>query len=89
MRKSATRLLTLAIYATALVMVPLVTSAKAATNGSEEKKAKKTIQTSPGSSDPGSADRASANCSRGIDCKTWPPRIYDDPDRKSGGGGGM
>ena len=86
MSKSATRVLTLAIYAAALVIVPMVTSAKAATNGSEEEKGKKTIQTSPGSSDPG---RASANCSRGIDCKTWPPRIFDDPDRKSGGGGGM
>jgi hypothetical protein len=89
MSKSAPRVLTLAIYAAALAIVPMVTSAKAATNGSEEEKGKRTIQTSPGSSDPGSAGRASANCSRGIDCKQWPPRIYDDPDRKSGGGGGM
>jgi hypothetical protein len=89
MSKSATRLLTLAIYATAVVMVPLVTSVKAATNSSAEEKVKKKIQTSPGGGDPRSAGRASAICSRGIDCERWPPSIYDDPDRKAGGGGGM
>jgi hypothetical protein len=88
MSKSASRLLTLAIYATALVMVPMVTSAKAAANNSEEEKAKK-IQRSPGFSDPKSAGRAAATCSRGIDCEKWPPPIYDDPDRKAGGAGGM
>jgi Ni/Co efflux regulator RcnB len=35
MRKYAIRLLTLAIYATALVAVPMVTSAKAAADGKE------------------------------------------------------
>jgi hypothetical protein len=89
MSKSATRLLTLAIYATALVVVPLITPAKAATISSEEEKAKKKIQTSPGFSDPRSAaGQAGALCSRGIDCGKWPPPIYDDPDRKGGGGGG-
>jgi hypothetical protein len=43
MRKYAIRLLTLAIYATALVAVPTVTPAKAAADGSQEmKKHKKT-----------------------------------------------
>jgi len=88
MRKSAIRFLTLAICASALVMVPIVTSAKAGTNGDEQEKVKK-IHTSPGPSDPRSADRASATCFRGIDCETWPPRISDDPDRKAGGAGGM
>jgi hypothetical protein len=89
MSKSATWLLTLAIYATALVIVPMVTSAKAATNSSEEEKAKKKVQTSPGFSDPRSDGRAGATCSRGIDCEKWPPPITDDPDRKAGGAGGM
>jgi hypothetical protein len=89
MSKSATRLLTLAIYATALVMVPMISPAKAATNNSEEEKAKKKIQTSPGFSDPRSTGQAGVVCSRGIDCGKWPPPIYDDPDRKAGGGGGM
>ena len=88
MRKFATPFLTLAMCAAALAMVPMVTSAKAATNGNEQQKLKQ-IQTSPGSSEPRSTDRASATCSRGIDCATWPPRITDDPDRKAGGGGGM
>jgi hypothetical protein len=88
MRKSATRFLTLAIYAAALVVVPMVPSAKAATIGSDKEKAKK-IQTSPSSSDPKSTDRASATCFRAIDCATWPPRINDDPDRKAAGAGGM
>ena len=38
MRKLAIRLLTLAIYATALVAVPAVTPAKAAADGSQEMK---------------------------------------------------
>jgi hypothetical protein len=88
MRKPATRFLTLAIYAAALVTAPMVTSAKAATNGNGQERVKK-IQTSPGSGDPRSTDRASATCFRGIDCETWPPRIIDDPDRKAGGAGGM
>jgi hypothetical protein len=88
MRKSAARFLTLAIYAAALATVPMVTSAKAATNDSDKEKAKK-VQTSPSYSDPRSTDRASATCFRAIDCETWPPRINDDPDRKAGGAGGM
>jgi hypothetical protein len=76
MSRSAIRLLTLAICATALLMVPMVTPAKAATNGSgeiEKNKKKK----SPGTSDPRSSSPA------------WPPPMYDDFDRKNGGGGGM
>jgi hypothetical protein len=88
MRKSATRFLTFAIYAAALVTVPMVTPAKAATNDSDKEKAKK-IQTNPSSNDPKSTDRESATCFRAIDCATWPPRINDDPDRKAGGAGGM
>lgn len=57
MSKSATRLLTLAIFATGLVAVPMITPAKAATISSEEEKAKKKIQTSPGFSDPRSGGR--------------------------------
>ena len=88
MSDSATRFLTLAVCATALMIVPMVTSAKAATNGNEQGKARK-IQPSPASNDPKSTDRTSATCVRAIDCATWPPRIDDDPDRKAGGGGGM
>jgi hypothetical protein len=78
MSKSAIRLLTLAIYATALVVVPMVALAKAATNGSGEiEKNKKKIQRSLGVSEPRSSNPA------------WPPPMYDDFDRKNGGGGGM
>ncbi|SHN65558.1 hypothetical protein SAMN05444170_0737 [Bradyrhizobium erythrophlei] len=88
MRNSATLFLTLATCAAALVTVPMVTLAKAATNDSDKEKAKK-IQASPSFSDPRSTDRANATCFRAIDCATWPPRINDDPDRKAGGAGGM
>jgi len=88
MRESATRFLTLAVCAAALMIGPMVTSAKAATNGNEQGKVKK-IQPSPGFNDPRSTDRTSATCFRAIDCATWPPRIDDDPDRKAAGSGGM
>jgi hypothetical protein len=78
MSKSATGLLTLAICATALVVVPMATPAKAATNGSGEiERNKKKIQKSLGAGDPRSSNPA------------WPPPMYDDFDRKNGGGGGM
>ena len=41
MKKSATRLLELTIYAAALVVVPMIAPAKAATNGREEEKAQR------------------------------------------------
>jgi hypothetical protein len=88
MKESATRFLTLTVCATALMIGPMVTSAKAATNSNEQGKVKK-IQPSPGFNDPRSTDRTSATCFRAIDCATWPPRIDDDPDRKAGGAGGM
>jgi hypothetical protein len=78
MSKSAIRLLTLAIYATALVAIPMVTPANAATNSSGGvEKNKKKIQRSLGVSEPRSSNPA------------WPPPMYDDFDRKNGGGGGM
>jgi len=78
MSKSAIRLLTRAIYATALVAIPMVTPADAATNGSGGvEKNKKKIQRSLGVSEPRSSNPA------------WPPPMYDDFDRKNGGGGGM
>ena len=100
MRKSATPLLTLAIYATALVAVPMIAPAKAATNGREEEKAQERIQKSPGLTDPRSAGQARpvvrpssqavcAGAARSFDCKQWPPSIDEDPDRKAGGAGGM
>jgi hypothetical protein len=59
-------------------VVPMVTPAKAATNGGGEiEKNKKKIQKSAGISAPRSSSPA------------WPPPMYDDFDRKNGGGGGM
>jgi hypothetical protein len=77
MSRSAIRLLTLAICATALVMVPMGTPAKAATNGGREIEKNKKTQKSLGVSEPRSSNPA------------WPPPMYDDFDRKNGGGGGM
>jgi hypothetical protein len=96
MSKLAIRLLTLAIYATALVLVPMVASAKAESGSSRHvKKHKK--QKSHGFSVPRSAGRAwpvsrpssqpDAACSRGFECGKWPPPMYEDPQRNPDGGG--
>ncbi|HEY4738431.1 MAG TPA: hypothetical protein VIH63_13670 [Xanthobacteraceae bacterium] len=78
MSKSVIRLLTLAIYTTAPVVVPMVTPAKAATSSSGEMEKNEMNQKSPGVSDPRSSS------------PSWPPPMNDDLDRKaSGGGGGM
>ena len=70
MKKSAIRLLTLAIYATALVAVPVVTPAGAAADNSQETKKKQ--KTSPKSSRI-EAPRTSTQ---------YPPNMSDDPGRK-------
>jgi hypothetical protein len=79
MSKFAIRLLTLAVYATTPAVVPMVTPAKAETSSSKHlKKHKK--QKSPGIGDPRSAGQAWP--------KTWPPPMYDDPDRRGGSADG-
>jgi hypothetical protein len=97
MSKFAIRLLTLAIFATMLVVVPMVTPAKAETSSSKHiKKHKTKIQRSPGFGDPWSAGQASPatrpssqsggacpGSARSIDCRTWPPPMDEDPDRKA------
>ena len=78
MSKSVIRLLTLANYATAPVVVPMVTQTKAATSSSGKiEKNRKKNQNGPGVSDPRSSG------------SPWPPPMNDDPDRKASGGGGM
>ena len=72
MRKFAIRLLTLTIYATALVAVPMVTPAKAAADSSKQTKQKKKQSGSPGIGDPRPSSQARPN----------PSNPYDEPDRK-------
>ena len=94
MSQLAIRLLTLALCATAWVVIAMVAPADAATSGS--KHIRKHHQKRPGFSDSWSAGQASpvprpsiqrgAGCpgmGRGIDCATWPPPMDDDPDRKA------
>ena len=94
MNEFAIRLLTLVMYVTALAVAPMVTPAKAATiNSKHLKKHKK--QMSPGFGDPwsagqarpvatpsGQAGGACPGIARSFECGTWPPPMYDDPDRK-------
>ena len=100
MSKFAIRLLTLAIYTTALVVVPMATPAKAKMSSSRHIKKHK-AQKSPGFSNPWSAGQAwpvtgpssqagevCPGIARSFECKTWPPPFDDDPDRKRSGGGG-
>jgi hypothetical protein len=99
MSKFAIRLLTLAMYGTALAVVPMVTPAKAATNSSKQvKKQQRRIQRSPVFSNPWSAGQAwpvarpssaaGGACpgnGRSFDCRVWPPPFEDDPDRRVSG----
>lgn len=93
-------LTTLAIYATALAAVPMVTPGQAATiHGKHMKKHKRTFARSFGFSDPRFTDQApvarpaGGSCpgiARSFECSTWPPPFDEDPDRKvtgSDGGG--
>jgi hypothetical protein len=94
MSKNAIRLWTLSICATALVVVPTVTPAKAEASSSRHiKKHKKPV--SPGFRDPWSAGQAwpgagrsnqagpvCPGIGRSFECRTWPPPYEDDPDRK-------
>ena len=97
MSKFAIRLLSLAVYATSLPVVPMITPAQAETSSTKhtKKQHRKNIQRSPGFSDPRSAawtvygpsSQAGPVCpglSRGIDCRIFPPPIDEDPDRKQG-----
>jgi hypothetical protein len=91
--------LTLAVCATALVLVPVVTPAKAETSSSKHiKKHKRKIQRSPGFGEPWSAGQAwpvarppspaGGDCpgsGRSFECKTWPPPMDEDPDRRNSG----
>jgi hypothetical protein len=88
-------LTTLAMCATALAVVPMITPAKAATShGKHIKKHERAFAWSPGFGDPwstGPSGRARGGCpglARSIDCATWPPPFDEDHDRISGDGGG-
>ena len=92
MSRFAIRLLMLAISATALVLVPTVTSAKAEASSRHFKKHKK--HRSPGFIVPRPAGQAwppsqpSPVCpgnGRSFDCRVWPPPYDEDPDRKLSG----
>jgi len=99
MSKFAIRLLTVAIYAATPGVAPLVAPAKAETGSGRH--IKKHQQKRPGFSDPWSAGRAwpvtrpssqaggiCPGMGRGIDCRTWPPPMDEDPDRKASGADG-
>jgi hypothetical protein len=95
MGKFATRLLTLAMYTTALAMAPMATPVEAATGSDKPMKHRKKIQRSPGVGDSWSAGQARPvtrpyygtgevcpGMGRSFDCKIWPPPYDEDPDRK-------
>jgi hypothetical protein len=102
MSKFAIRLLTLAMFATALAVVPVITPAEAATNSKHAKKHLRMThwshRNSYGSSDPWSAGQARPSSqagevcpglARSFECRgTWPPPFDEDSDRKDGDGGG-
>jgi hypothetical protein len=98
MAKSTTRLLTLSSGAIALVLIPIIAPAKAATTAREEEKIQENIhfsdhrssgQARPVTRPSSQAGEACTGGARSFDCKQWPPSINEDPDRKAGGAGGM
>jgi hypothetical protein len=98
MGKSATRLLTLSTGAIALVLIPIIAPAKAATNAREEGKTQENIhfsdhrssgQARPVTKPSSQAGEVCTGAARSFDCKQWPPSTDEDPDRKAGGAGGM
>ena len=72
MRKFAIRLLTLALYVTALAAAPMITPSKAAAESSKEVKKSKKIHRSSGVDAPRPSSQARPNSNN----------PYDDPDRK-------
>ena len=98
MSKFAIRLLSLAMYATSLPVISMMTSDQAETSSTKhtKKQHRKNIQWSPGFSDPRSANAwivtapssqlgpVCPGLARGIDCRIFPPPIDEDPDRKQG-----
>jgi hypothetical protein len=100
MSKFAIRLLTLAMFVTALVAVPVITPAEAA-HSSKHVKKKRIVQRGYRLGNPWSAGEAlpvvrpssqpSGVCpglARSFDCKIWPPPFDEDPDRKVSGSDG-
>ena len=95
MRPYAIRFLTLAIYATAVVVIPAITATQGETASRHQRKhhqprslgwsdrwAPRPIRPAVPSYTPGNACPGNA---RGIDCKVWPPPMDEDPDRKLSG----
>ncbi len=97
MSRFAIRFLTLAVYATALALVPTVTPAKAETSSSKHLKKHRMHRHagfghrwSGGQPWPVArpATRAGEICpgmGRSFDCRVWPPPFDEDPDRKISG----
>ena len=98
MSKSAIRLLTLAICATSLVVVPVAEPAKAESSSSKKHKrhVQGHVQRSPGFDGYWYAGQAwpvtrptpgpvCPGSGRSFDCKVWPPPFDEDPDRKTSG----
>lgn len=95
MGKLAIALFTLATYSAAIA-VPMVVPVEVEAAGRKniEKQKRKLPQHSrvnrswsAGQAWPASVPfgQTGVTCFRGIDCATWPPPIYNDPDRKPAG----
>ena len=94
MSKFAIRLLTLAVCATALAVVPMVTPAKAETSSSKHLKKHKrqkghgfghpwsANQSWPVTRPPSQSGPVCPGSGRSFDCRVWPPPFDEDPDRK-------
>jgi hypothetical protein len=102
MRSHMIRPLTLAIYATALVVVPVMTAAESEASGQHLRKHHQRHHFglnhglhgswASGGFQPAARPSYSGEVcpgnARAFDCKIWPPPMYDDPDRKISGSDG-
>lgn len=97
MRRYVIRLLTLAIYTTAIA-VPMITADRGEANSGLTQK--RHTRQSHGFRNSWAAEEGPATApsytlggavcpgnARSFDCKIWPPPVNDDPDRRGGDGG--
>src|SRR5579863_5004830 len=102
MRPYAIRLLTLAICATAVIVIPVVTADQADAGSRHLRKHHQRThlgwnnslrrswaagEVRPVAPSWSGGGEVCAGNARGIDCKIWPPPINDDPDRKASSDG--
>jgi hypothetical protein len=99
-RRHTTRLLTLAVFAMSVIVIPVMTAGDGVASSrhlyKNHKRTSHRLTNALASEEfhPAAPARnfggdVCPGNARGIDCRIWPPPIKDDPDRRNGSGDGM